>query len=141
VRVLECALTLVRDLAYIWPRCPHPILSVCNSSINKANRNKPLVVFNIKEPTGSQESDKKKKKKRKQPDQLIIFTLYLPLRMPVKPIILPQLINIIKVNYQSYDNDKEECNAVANKELFKLTNWFLNLGINGHFCYNTDYFI
>jgi hypothetical protein len=32
--VLECALTLARDLAYIWPRCPHPILSVCNSSIN-----------------------------------------------------------------------------------------------------------
>src|SRR5277367_4631897 len=31
--VLECALTLARDLAYIWPRCPHPILSVCNSSI------------------------------------------------------------------------------------------------------------
>jgi hypothetical protein len=31
--LLECALTLARDLAYIWPRCPHPILSVCNSSI------------------------------------------------------------------------------------------------------------
>jgi hypothetical protein len=34
-KVLECALTLARDLAYIWPRCPHPILSVCNSSIIK----------------------------------------------------------------------------------------------------------
>jgi hypothetical protein len=33
VLLLECALTLARDLAYIWPRCPHPILSVCNSSI------------------------------------------------------------------------------------------------------------
>jgi hypothetical protein len=32
-RLLECALTLARDLAYIWPRCPHPILPVCNSSI------------------------------------------------------------------------------------------------------------
>ena len=32
-KLLECALTLARDLAYIWPRCPHPILSVCNSSI------------------------------------------------------------------------------------------------------------
>jgi hypothetical protein len=31
--VLECALTLARNLAYIWPRCPHPILPVCNSSI------------------------------------------------------------------------------------------------------------
>ena len=31
--LLECALTLARDLAYIWPRCPHPILPVCNSSI------------------------------------------------------------------------------------------------------------
>jgi hypothetical protein len=31
--MLECALTLARDLAYIWPRCPHPILPVCNSSI------------------------------------------------------------------------------------------------------------
>jgi hypothetical protein len=30
---LECALTLARDLAYIWPRCPHLILPVCNSSI------------------------------------------------------------------------------------------------------------
>jgi hypothetical protein len=34
VSLLECALTLARDLAYIWPRCPHPILSVCNSSIS-----------------------------------------------------------------------------------------------------------
>ena len=33
VCLLECALTLARDLAYIWPRCPHPILPVCNSSI------------------------------------------------------------------------------------------------------------
>ena len=31
--LLECALTLARDLAYIWPRCPRPILPVCNSSI------------------------------------------------------------------------------------------------------------
>jgi hypothetical protein len=23
ITVLECALTLARDLAYIWPRCPH----------------------------------------------------------------------------------------------------------------------
>jgi hypothetical protein len=36
--VLECALTLARDLAYIWPRCPHPILSVCNSSIRTNGR-------------------------------------------------------------------------------------------------------
>jgi hypothetical protein len=61
--------------------------------------------------------------------------------MPIKLIILSQLINMIKVDYQSYDNDKEECNAVADKRLFKSTNWFLNLGANGHFCYNTDYFI
>jgi hypothetical protein len=32
--MLECALTLTRDLAYIWPGCPPSILSVCNSSIN-----------------------------------------------------------------------------------------------------------
>jgi hypothetical protein len=43
-----------------------------------------LVVSNIEELTGSQESGKKKKKKGKQPDQLVVFTLYLPL--PVKPI-------------------------------------------------------
>jgi hypothetical protein len=98
-----------------------------------------LIVFNIEELTGSQESGKKKKKKGKQPDQLVIFTLYLPPRMPVKPIILPQSINIMKVDHQSYD--KKECNAVADKGLFKSTNWFLNLGANGHFCYNTDYFI
>jgi hypothetical protein len=36
--LLECALTLARDLAYIWPRCPHPILSVCNSSITGKRR-------------------------------------------------------------------------------------------------------
>jgi hypothetical protein len=40
-----------------------------------------------------------------------------------------------------HDNDKEECNAVADKGLFKSTNWFLNSGANGHFCHNTDYFI
>jgi hypothetical protein len=46
-----------------------------------------LVVSNTKELTGSQESgNKKKKKKGKQPDQLVISTLYLPPRMPVKPI-------------------------------------------------------
>jgi hypothetical protein len=39
--------------------------------------------------------------------------------MPVKPIILPQLINMIKVDH---DNDKEEYNAVADKGLFKSTN-------------------
>ena len=33
----------------------------------KANRNKPLVVSNIKEPTGSQESGKKKRKKESSP--------------------------------------------------------------------------
>jgi hypothetical protein len=42
--------------------------------------------------------------------------------MPAKPIIIPQLINMIKVDYQSHDNDKEECNAVADKRLFKSTN-------------------
>jgi hypothetical protein len=45
VRLLECALTLARDLAYIWPRCPHPILPVCNSSITgvrDASTNKEL---------------------------------------------------------------------------------------------------
>jgi hypothetical protein len=30
---------------------------------------------------------------------------------------------------------------VADKGLFKSTNWFLDLGANGYFCYNTDYFI
>jgi alpha-acetolactate decarboxylase len=60
--------------------------------------------------------------------------------MPAKPIILPQSINMIKVDHQSHDN-KEKCNAVANKGLFKSTNWFLNSGANGHFCHNTDYFI
>jgi hypothetical protein len=133
-----------------------------------------LIVFNTEELTGSQESGKKKKKKRKQPDQLIVSTLYFPLkmpvkpinwfddlpclgmenqstngsqesgkkpRMPIKPIILSQSINMIKVDHQSHDDDKEEYNAVADKRLFKSTNWFLNLGINGHFCHNTDYFI
>jgi hypothetical protein len=60
---------------------------------------------------------------------------------PVKPIIVSQLINMIKVDHQFYDNDKEECNTVADKRLFKSTNWFFNLGINGHFCHNTNYFI
>jgi hypothetical protein len=46
----------------------------------------------------------------------------------------------IKVDHQSHD-DKEECNAVADKGLFKLTNWFLDSGANSHFCHNTDYFI
>jgi hypothetical protein len=50
----------------------------------KTNRNKPLVVFNTKKLTGSQESGKKKKKKGKQPNQLVISTFYLPPRMPVK---------------------------------------------------------
>jgi hypothetical protein len=59
--------------------------------------------------------------------------------IPVKPIILSQSINMIKVDHQSHD--KKECNAVADKGLFKSTNWFLNLGVNGYFCYNTDYFI
>jgi hypothetical protein len=65
----------------------------------------------------------------------------LPPRMPVKPIILPQSINIMKVDHQSHDDDKEKYNAVADKGLFKSTNWFLNSGANGHFYYNTDYFI
>jgi hypothetical protein len=30
---------------------------------------------------------------------------------------------------------------VADKGLFKSTNWFLDSGANGHFCHNTDYFI
>jgi hypothetical protein len=60
--------------------------------------------------------------------------------MPVKPIILPQSINMMKVDHQSHD-DKKECNAVADKGLFKSTNWFLDSGANGHFCHNTDYFI
>jgi hypothetical protein len=83
-----------------------------------------LVVSNIEKPTKSQESGKKKKKKGKQPDQLIISTLYLPppvkpinwsdnlpclgmenqptnesQKMPVKPIIIPQSINMIKVDH------------------------------------------
>jgi hypothetical protein len=62
-------------------------------------------------------------------------------KMPVKPIILPQLINMIKMDHQSHDNDKEEYNAVTDKELFKSTNWFFDLGANNHFYYNTDYFI
>ena len=98
-----------------------------------------MVVFNIEESIGSQESGKKKKKKGKQPDQLVVFSLYLPLRMPVKLIILPQSINMMKVDYQSHD--EEECNAVADKGLFKSTNWFLDSGANSHFCHNTDYFI
>src|SRR5258708_31086296 len=61
--------------------------------------------------------------------------------MFVKPIILSQLINMMKVDHQSHDNSKEECNAVADKELFKSTNWFLNSGANSHFCHNIDYFI
>ena len=61
--------------------------------------------------------------------------------MPVKPIILPQLINMIKADHQSHDNGKEKYNAVVDKGLFKSTNWFLNLETNGHFCHNTDYFI
>ena len=62
--------------------------------------------------------------------------------MSVKLIMVSQLINMMKVNYQSYDNDKKgKYNAVADKELFKSTNWFFDLGINGHFCHNTDYFI
>jgi hypothetical protein len=129
-----------------------------------------LVVFNTEKSTESQESGKKKKKKKKgkQPDQLIISILYLPPRMPVKPIdwsddltclgmenqpingsqempakliMVSQSINMMKVDHQSHDDDKEECNAVADKGLFKSTNWFLDLGVNGHFCYNTDYFI
>jgi hypothetical protein len=61
--------------------------------------------------------------------------------MPVKLIILSQLINMTKVNYQSHDDDKKECNTVADKRLFKSINWFLNLKANSHFCHNTDYFI
>jgi hypothetical protein len=123
-----------------------------------------LIISNTEKPTRSQESGKKKKKKGKQPDQLIVSTLYLPPRMPVKPIdwfndllclsmenqpingsqempvkpIIPQSINMMKVDH---DDDKEECNAVTDKGLFKSTNWFLDLGANGHFYYNTDYFI
>ncbi len=47
----------------------------------------------------------------------------------------------MKVDYQSYDDDKKECNTVADKGLFKSTNWFFDLEANNHFCYNTDYFI
>jgi hypothetical protein len=48
-----------------------------------------LVIFNIEESTGSQDSGKKKKKKKKkkkgkQFDQLVVFTFYFP--PPVKPI-------------------------------------------------------
>jgi hypothetical protein len=59
--------------------------------------------------------------------------------MPVKPIMVPQSINMMKVDHQSHD--EKECNAVADKGLFKSTNWFLDSGANGHFCHNTDYFI
>jgi hypothetical protein len=59
--------------------------------------------------------------------------------MPVKPIILSQSINMMKVDHQSHD--EEECNAVADKGLFKSTNWFLDSGANSHFYHNTDYFI
>jgi hypothetical protein len=52
-----------------------------------------------------------------------------------------QSINMIKVDHQSHDDDKEKYNTVADKGLFKLTNWFLDSGANGHFCHNTDYFI
>ena len=45
------------------------------------------------------------------------------------------------MDHQSYDNDKEECNVVADKGLFKSTNWFLDSGANDYFCHNTDYFI
>ena len=48
---------------------------------------------------------------------------------------------MMKVDYQSHDDSKEECNAVVDKGLFKSTNWFLDSGVNGHFYYNTDYFI
>jgi hypothetical protein len=48
---------------------------------------------------------------------------------------------MIKVDYQSHDNDKEKCNAVADKRLFKSTNWFLNLRAKSHFYYNINYFI
>jgi hypothetical protein len=41
--------------------------------------------------------------------------------MLVKPIMVLQLINMIKVDHQSHDN-KEKCNAVADKGLFKSTN-------------------
>jgi hypothetical protein len=60
---------------------------------------------------------------------------------PVKPIMVPQSINMMKVDHQSHDDDKEECNAVADKGLFKSTNWFLDSGVNSHFCHNTNYFI
>jgi hypothetical protein len=43
-------------------------------------------------------------------------------KTPVKPIMVPQSINIIKVDHQSHDDDKEKYNVVADKELFKLTN-------------------
>jgi hypothetical protein len=76
------------------------------------------------------------------PVKLINWFDNLPcLNMENQPIIVPQLINMIKMDYQSHDNDKEEYNAVADKGLFKSTNWFLDSGTNGHFCYNTDYFI
>jgi hypothetical protein len=63
------------------------------------------------------------------------------LNMENQPIMVPQSINMMKVDYQSHGNDKEEYNAVTDKGLFKSTNWFLDSGANSHFCYNTDYFI
>jgi hypothetical protein len=61
--------------------------------------------------------------------------------MENQPIMVPQSINMMKVDHQSHDDDKEKCNAVADKGLFKSTNWFFNSGANGYFCHNTDYFI
>jgi hypothetical protein len=69
------------------------------------------------------------------------FDNLLCLSMENQSIMVSQLINMIKVDHQSHDNDKEKCNAVADKGLFKSTNWFFDSGANSYFCYNTDYFI
>jgi hypothetical protein len=67
---------------------------------------------------------------------LVISTLYLSppvkpidwfddlpcLGMENQPIMIPQSINMMKVNHQSHDDDKEKCNAVTDKGLFKSTN-------------------
>jgi len=68
--MLECALTLARDLAYIWPRCPHPILPVCNSSINKNKNLSNIECYNCYKKghyvTIYAEPDTRKKGKNKQ---------------------------------------------------------------------------
>jgi hypothetical protein len=48
---------------------------------------------------------------------------------------------MIKVDHQSYDNDKEDYNVMTDKKLFKSTNWFFDSGVNNYFCHNINYFI